>query len=208
MARPIATSRTRAVNWRSSCRRASRGACPTRVAWWPSCFSSPADCARRWGTPAAATSSRCAPARCSCASPAPACARATYMTSRSPRRRPIIAPPERVAAAGATAADIHADRVLIVDFGSQYTQLIARRVRELGVYCEIHPWDMTAAAVRAFGARGVILSGGPESVTAEDAPAAPAAVFELGVPVLEIRYGMHTMAAQLDGPLVPGDVQQ
>ena len=67
----------------------------------------------------------------------------------------------------AARADIHADRVLILDFGSQYTQLIARRVRELGVYCEIHPWDMSDAAVRAFGAHGVILTGGPESVTVE-----------------------------------------
>ena len=58
-------------------------------------------------------------------------------------------------------ADIHAHRILILDFGAQYTQLIARRVRELGVYCEIHPWDISDAAVRAFGARGIILSGGP-----------------------------------------------
>jgi GMP synthase (glutamine-hydrolysing) len=128
--------------------------------------------------------------------------------SQSPRRRPITAPPERIAGAGASAADIHADRILIVDFGSQYTQLIARRVRELGVYCEIHPWDMSAAAARAFGARGVILSGGPESVTAPDAPAAPAAVFELGVPVLGICYGMHTMAAQLGGRVVPGEIRE
>ena len=71
--------------------------------------------------------------------------------------------------------DIHAHRILILDFGSQYTQLIARRVRELGVYCEIHPWDVGDEAVRAFGARGVILSGGPESVTQASAPAAPAA---------------------------------
>ena len=108
----------------------------------------------------------------------------------------------------AGAADIHADRVLIVDFGSQYTQLIARRVRELGVYCEIHPWDMSEAAVHGFGARGVILSGGPESVTAPNAPAAPGAVFELGVPVLGICYGMHTMAAQLGGRVVPGSVSE
>ncbi len=66
--------------------------------------------------------------------------------------------------------------MLILDFGSQYTQLIARRVRELGVYCEIHPWDMSDAAVRAFGARGVILSGGPESVTVERRPRAPRGV--------------------------------
>ena len=130
------------------------------------------------------------------------------MTSRSPRRRPITEPPERVAGLGTGAADIHADRILIVDFGSQYTQLIARRVRELGVYCEIHPWDMAEAAVRGFGARGVILSGGPESVTAPAAPAAAPALFELGVPVLGICYGMHTMAAQLGGRIVPGEIRE
>jgi len=95
--------------------------------------------------------------------------------------------------------DIHADRVLILDFGSQYTQLIARRVREAGVYSEIHPWDMAEDEIRAFGPRAIILSGGPETVTAEAAPRAPDVVFELGVPVLGICYGMQTMAAQLGG---------
>jgi GMP synthase (glutamine-hydrolysing) len=104
--------------------------------------------------------------------------------------------------------DIHADRVLILDFGSQYTQLIARRVRELGVYCEIHPWDVDAARVRAFRARGVILSGGPESVCEAGSPRAPAAVFELGVPVLGICYGMQTMATQLGGRVEPGAVKE
>ena len=99
--------------------------------------------------------------------------------------------------------DIHAHRILILDFGAQYTQLIGRRVRELGVYCEIRPWDIDDAAVRAFGARGVILSGGPESVTQDAAPRAPDAVFELGVPVLGICYGMQTMAAQLGGRVSP-----
>ena len=90
-------------------------------------------------------------------------------------------------------------RILILDFGAQYTQLIARRLRETNVYCEIHPWDIGDAFVRAFGARGVVLSGGPESVTGARAPRAPDAVWELGVPVLGICYGMQTMAAQLGG---------
>jgi GMP synthase (glutamine-hydrolysing) len=95
--------------------------------------------------------------------------------------------------------DIHAHRILILDFGAQYTQLIARRIRESGVYCEIHPWDMSDDDVRAFGARGIILSGGPESVTDAKPPSAPQAVFELKVPVLGICYGMQTMAQQLGG---------
>jgi len=95
--------------------------------------------------------------------------------------------------------DIHAHRILILDFGSQYTQLIARRVREIGVYCEIHPWDMDEKDIRIFKPRGVILSGGPETVTAEHTPRAPQLVFELGVPVLGICYGMQTMAQQLGG---------
>jgi len=102
----------------------------------------------------------------------------------------------------APAADIHADRILILDFGAQYTQLIARRIRELGVYCEIHPWDLSDGEVRAFGARGVILSGGPQSVIESPAPVAPRSVFELGVPVLGICYGMQTMAQQLGGAVI------
>src|ERR1700727_1700802 len=100
-------------------------------------------------------------------------------------------------------ADIHAHRILILDFGAQYTQLIARRVREFGVYCEIRPWDIGDAEVRAFAPRGVILSGGPESVTRKGAPYAPPAGFELRVPVLGICYGMQTMAQQLGGNVVP-----
>ena len=95
--------------------------------------------------------------------------------------------------------DIHQHRILILDFGSQYTQLIARRVREAGVYCELHAYDMDAAAIRAFKPKGIILSGGPESVTLTETPRAQQAVFELGVPVLGICYGMQTMALQLGG---------
>ncbi len=95
--------------------------------------------------------------------------------------------------------DIHAHRILILDFGSQYTQLIARRIREIGIYCEIHPWDMAETALKEFAAKGIILSGGPESVIAEQAPVAAQCVFELGVPVLGICYGMQTMATQLGG---------
>jgi GMP synthase (glutamine-hydrolysing) len=105
-------------------------------------------------------------------------------------------------------ADIHAHRILILDFGAQYTQLIARRVRELGVYCEIHPWDMSDAEVRAFQPRGVILSGGPESVTDTNPPRAPLAVFELAVPVLGICYGMQTMAQQLGGRVAPSSERE
>ena len=114
-------------------------------------------------------------------------------------------PRPAAAANRSTAAhpDIHAHRILILDFGAQYTQLIARRVRELGVYCEIHPWDVSDEEVRAFGPRGVILSGGPESVTDKNPPRAPAAVFGLGVPVLGICYGMQTMAQQLGGRVAP-----
>jgi len=100
--------------------------------------------------------------------------------------------------------DLHHDRILILDFGSQYTQLIARRVRELGVYCEIFPWDTSIQSVLGFAAKGIILSGGPESTTLHDAPRAPEALFALGLPVLGICYGMHTMAAQLGGQVTGG----
>ena len=79
------------------------------------------------------------------------------------------------------ALDIHAHRILILDFGSQYTQLIARRVREIGVYCELHPFDMDDAAIREFAPKGIILAGGPESVHEADSPRAPQAVFDLSV---------------------------
>ncbi|MFC3852328.1 glutamine-hydrolyzing GMP synthase [Salinispirillum marinum] len=95
--------------------------------------------------------------------------------------------------------NIHAQKILILDFGSQYTQLIARRVREIGVYSEIHAFDMSAEDIRAFAPQGIILAGGPESVTGSDTPRAPGVVFEMGVPVLGICYGMQTMAEQLGG---------
>lgn len=107
-----------------------------------------------------------------------------------------------------TNQDIHAHRILILDFGSQYTQLIARRVREAGVYCEIWPHDNCADAIREQSPSGIILSGGPESVTAEDTPRAPDLVFELGVPVLGICYGMQTMAAQLGGKVIGSDTHE
>jgi len=101
-------------------------------------------------------------------------------------------------------SDIHDQRILILDFGSQYTQLIARRVREQGVYSEIHPWDWGDVALRAFAPSGVILSGGPESVAGAEPPRVPEAVFDLGVPVLGICYGMQAMAAQLGGTIETG----
>jgi len=90
-------------------------------------------------------------------------------------------------------------KILILDFGSQYTQLIARRVREANVYCELHTWEVSEAFIRAFNPSGIILSGGPNSVYDDETPRAPNAVFELGVPVLGICYGMQTMASQLGG---------
>jgi GMP synthase (glutamine-hydrolysing) len=95
--------------------------------------------------------------------------------------------------------NIHADRILILDFGSQYTQLIARRVREAGVYCEIFPYDVDEVHIKDFAAKGYILSGGPESVTEVDTPIVSQMVFDSGMPVLGICYGMQTMAAQLGG---------
>ena len=104
-----------------------------------------------------------------------------------------------------TARDIHLDRVLIIDFGSQYTQLIARRVREIGVYCEIHPYDADPAALRAFHPHGIILSGSPESTLLKDGPRAPRILFDLNVPLLGICYGMQTMAVQLGGTVESSD---
>ena len=96
-------------------------------------------------------------------------------------------------------SNIHDHRILILDFGSQYAQLIARRIRELGVYCELWGWDVSDEKIREFNPNGIILSGGPESVTLDDAPVAPDYVFTAGVPVLGVCYGMQTMSAQLGG---------
>ena len=104
--------------------------------------------------------------------------------------------------------NIHEDRVLILDFGSQYTQLIARRVREAGVFSEIHPFDLAEEAIRSFRPKAIILSGGPESVTVASGVRAPGLVFTLGVPVLGICYGMQTMAEQLGGKVAASRLRE
>lgn len=103
--------------------------------------------------------------------------------------------------------DIHAHRILILDFGSQYTQLVARRVRELGVYCELWAWDVAEEDIRNFNPNGIILSGGPESVPEPGSPRAPEYVYEAGVPVFGVCYGMQTMAEQLGG-VVQGSLER
>ena len=97
------------------------------------------------------------------------------------------------------------DRVLVLDFGAQYTQLIARRVRESGVYCEIRPYNVSSQAIVEFAPKAIILSGGPASVAATGTPRAPDIVFKLGVPLLGICYGEQTMCAQLGGVVEPSD---
>ncbi len=97
------------------------------------------------------------------------------------------------------------ERALIIDFGSQVTQLIARRLREMGVYCEVHPYNRADAVIKAgFNPKAVIFSGGPASVTAANSPRAPQAAFELGVPILGICYGQQTLATQLGGTVEGG----
>ena len=95
--------------------------------------------------------------------------------------------------------NLHDDRILILDFGSQYTQLIARRVRECGVYSEIYPWDVAVDRIQAFGAKGLILSGGPESTLESQTPQLPLEILDMGVPILGICYGMQAIASQLGG---------
>lgn len=104
--------------------------------------------------------------------------------------------------------DIHSQRILILDFGSQYTQLIARRIREVGVFSEIRAFDMSEEDIREYNPMAIVLSGGPESVTAGESPRAPQVVFELGIPVLGICYGMQTMAEQLGGKVESSSVQE
>lgn len=104
--------------------------------------------------------------------------------------------------------DIHAQKILILDFGSQYTQLIARRVRELGVYCELYPFDLEEERIKEFAPDGIILSGGPESVTGNNTPRATDIIFEMNVPVLGICYGMQTMAHQLGGKVASSDKRE
>ena len=123
--------------------------------------------------------------------------------------------PDKSAQASAPTLDHHSpehslpdERLLIVDFGSQYTQLIARRVREAGVYCEVHPFDLPAGFVNEFAPRGVVLSGGPETVTRVSTPRIPDQVLEAGAPVLGICYGMHALAAQLGGAVEPSSKRE
>ena len=104
--------------------------------------------------------------------------------------------------------DLHSDKILILDFGAQYTQLIARRIREIGVYCEIWAWDHDPAEIAAFAPKGIILSGGPESTTEAGCPAAPAQVFDAEVPLLGICYGMQTLAKQLGGETEAGNQRE
>jgi GMP synthase (glutamine-hydrolysing) len=99
-------------------------------------------------------------------------------------------------------SDIHSQKILILDFGSQYTQLIARRVRETHVYCELHPFDMPLAEIRSFAPSGIILSGSPNSVYESGAPSIDEELFELGVPVLGICYGMQLMSRHFGGEVV------
>mgnify|MGYP000875642519 CR=1 FL=1 len=88
-------------------------------------------------------------------------------------------------------SNIHEHKILILDFGSQYTQLIARRIREIGVYCELWSWDVTEEDIKEFNPNGIVLAGGPESVTEANSPRAADCVFSMGVPVLGICYGMQ-----------------
>ena len=104
-----------------------------------------------------------------------------------------------------TAANIHSQKLIILDFGSQYTQLIARRIRELGVYCEIWDYEVDEKYLKEFAPQGMIFSGGPESGHASESPKAPEFLYEFGVPILGICYGMQTMAEQFGGKVASSD---
>ena len=99
----------------------------------------------------------------------------------------------------------HIDTILVLDFGSQYTQLIARRVRESNVYSEILPWDINEEKIKLINPKGIILSGGPDSVTNSYTPRVPQIVFDLNIPILGICYGMQTLAEQLGGQVISSD---
>src|SRR5436305_2051125 len=183
----------------SSSPRAWKAAFRTRGRPPRSSTSSWGGCARAWVTPAAVTSTRCAPRPSSSKSRPRACGSRTSTTCRSRRKRRITT---------SNRDEVAMDRILILDFGSQVTQLIARRVREAGVYCELHPHDVDAEFIRKFAPRGIILSGSHASATEAETARAPQAVFEQGVPVLGICYGMQTMAAQLGGTVEGGHVRE
>jgi GMP synthase (glutamine-hydrolysing) len=104
--------------------------------------------------------------------------------------------------------DIHSEKILILDFGSQVTQLIARRVREQSVYCEIHPYNISLARIREYSPKGIILSGGPSSVYDTDAPHSDPAIFDLGIPIFGICYGMQLMTSQLGGKVERSDKRE
>ncbi|MCP3679303.1 MAG: glutamine-hydrolyzing GMP synthase [Gammaproteobacteria bacterium] len=108
----------------------------------------------------------------------------------------------------APAAELHSDAMLILDFGSQYSQLIARRIRECGVYCEIYPYDVSEAVIQRLAPKGIILSGGPESVRHHTTPRAAEIIFTLDCPILGICYGMQTLASQLGGKVESADHQE
>src|SRR6185436_10093362 len=151
-----------------------------------------------WDTRDAARWTRCARNRSSSRSPRPGCASRTSTTCRSPKKPPTTKSTE----------DLAMDKILILDFGSQVSQLIARRVRDAGVYCELHPQDVDAKFICDYAPKGIILSGSHASAYESESMKADPYVFEAGVPVLGICYGMQTMAHQLGGGVENGKVRE